>query len=128
MAFPWLAVSSSVAHGGMIGKALGCGSRMQPEDIQRATMSSAVRDNPARSRFELDVDGEIAIANYRIDGNVITISHTETPPHLRGRGIASRLMQGVIDIVRARGLKVVPRCAFASDYFAKHPELSDLLA
>ncbi|HEX4410760.1 MAG TPA: GNAT family N-acetyltransferase [Xanthobacteraceae bacterium] len=91
-------------------------------------MSSTVRDNPARHRFELDVDGAIAIANYRIDGGVITIFHTETPPHLRGRGIASRLMEGVVDIVRARGLKVVPSCAFADDYFAKHAELSDLLA
>jgi predicted GNAT family acetyltransferase len=37
-------------------------------------------------------------------------------------------MEGVVEIVKARGLKVVPRCAFAEDYFAKHPELSDLLA
>jgi predicted GNAT family acetyltransferase len=96
--------------------------------FETALMSSAVRDNPARSRFELEIDGTVAIANYRIAGDAITIFHTETPAHLRGRGIASRLMEGVVEIVKARGLKVVPRCAFAEDYFAKHPELSDLLA
>jgi hypothetical protein len=38
-------------------------------------MSSAVRQNTARSRFELDADGETAVASYRLSGGV---THTET--------------------------------------------------
>ena len=59
---------------------------------------------------------------------MITLDHTETPPQARGRGIASQLTAGVLEIVRARGLKVVPRCPFVRDYLAKHPEFQDLLA
>lgn len=91
-------------------------------------MSSAIRDNAALSRFELDGDGVTAFMNYRLAGNVITLDHTETPIAARGRGIASQLVEGVLQIVRARGLKIVPRCPFVRTYLAKHPEFGDLLA
>jgi hypothetical protein len=42
-------------------------------------MPSPVRDNPARSRFELDADGVTAFMNYRLAGKVISLDHTETP-------------------------------------------------
>jgi len=41
-----------------------------------------------RSRFELDVEGAVAFANYRLAPSTVIITHTETPPALRGRGIA----------------------------------------
>jgi uncharacterized protein len=91
-------------------------------------MSTAIRDNTAHSRFELDAGGVTAVLNYRLSGDVITFQHTETPPQARGRGIASRLVQGALEIARARGLKVVPRCAFVRAYLAKHPEFRDVLA
>jgi uncharacterized protein len=90
-------------------------------------MTSAVRDNKALSRFELDANGVTAFANYQLGNGVITISHTETPVAARGQGIASKLVAGALGIARARGLKVIPRCPFVSAYVAKHPEVSDLI-
>ena len=92
------------------------------------TMSTAVRNNTARSRFELDVDGGIAIATYRIDGNVITFTHTEVPPRSRGAGVASRLIEAALQAARTQGLKVVAHCAFVQAYLTKHPEFRDLTA
>jgi uncharacterized protein len=91
-------------------------------------MPATIRDNPALSRFELEADGATAFLNYRLAGNVITLDHTETPVAARGRGIASRLIEGVLQETRARGLKVVPRCPFVIAYLGKHPEYRDLLA
>jgi uncharacterized protein len=91
-------------------------------------MSSAVRDNTARSRFELQEDGVTAFMNYRRAGNVISLDHTETPIEARGRGLASRLVAGALDQIRARGLKIVPRCPFVRVFLDKHPEYSDLAA
>jgi predicted GNAT family acetyltransferase len=54
---------------------------------------AAVRDNKAQNRFELDVDGDVAFANYRIIPSAVIITHTETPRALRGRGIASELVK-----------------------------------
>jgi len=87
-----------------------------------------VRNNTALSRYELDVDGVTAFANYRLTPNAVVITHTETPRALRGRGIASKLMQGTLQQIRADGQKVVAGCGFVVDYLDKHPEFADLEA
>jgi predicted GNAT family acetyltransferase len=87
---------------------------------------NAVRDNKTRSRFELDVEGAIAFANYRRTASAVIITHTETPPALRGRGIASELVEGVLELIRADGQKVVAACGFVADYLRKHPKYAEL--
>jgi uncharacterized protein len=89
---------------------------------------SAVRDNRTRSRFELDVEGGTAFANYRLTPQAIIITHTETPRSLRGRGIASELVRGALELIRADGHKVIAGCGFVADYLRKHPEYADLVA
>ena len=86
-----------------------------------------VRDNKSRYRFELDVEGAMAFANYRLAPGSVIITHTETPAALRGRGIASKLVKGALEMIRADGLKVVAGCGFVVDYLRKHPEYSDLV-
>jgi len=87
-----------------------------------------VRDSRARSRFELDAEGGLAFANYRAAPQAIIITHTETPPALRGRGIASELIEGALALIRADGRKVIAGCGFVADYLRKHPEHADLVA
>jgi uncharacterized protein len=86
-----------------------------------------VRDNKALHRFELDVEDAVAFANYRLTPSSVIITHTETPRALRGRGIASQLVQGALQLIRADGLKVVAGCGFVVDYLQKHPEFADLV-
>ncbi len=86
-----------------------------------------VRDNKAQNRFELDVEGGLAFANYRLASPTVIIIHTETPRALRGRGIASELVQGALELIRADGLKVIAGCGFVVDYLSKHPEYADLV-
>lgn len=88
----------------------------------------AVRDNKDRSRFELDVGNEIAFANYRLTPSAVIITHTETPRTLRGRGIASELVKGALELIRGDGKKVIAGCGFVVDYLDRHPEDADLLA
>ncbi len=90
-------------------------------------MTDTVRDNPARHRFELDADGDIAFASYRRAGDVLTIDHTEVPVRLRGHGVGARLVKGVLDIARAEKLTVVSRCSYVSAYIKRHPDYADLL-
>jgi uncharacterized protein len=85
-----------------------------------------VRDNKSQRRFELDVEGGLAFANYRLSPEAVIITHTETPPALRGRGIASELVKGALELIRADGLKVVAGCGFVVDYLQKHPEYADI--
>jgi hypothetical protein len=89
--------------------------------------TGGIRDNKVLSRFELDVGGAVAFANYRRAPSSVIITHTETPRALRGRGIASRLVQGALELIRADGQKVVAGCGFVADYLRKHPEFADLV-
>ena len=89
---------------------------------------AAVRDNKERHRFELDVEGGVAFANYRPTPQAVIITHTETPRSLRGRGIASELVKGALELIRADGQKVIAGCGFVVDYLDKHPEYRDLIA
>ena len=87
----------------------------------------SIRDNKTLSRFELDVDGGVAFANYRRTPSTVIITHTETPRALRGRGIASELVDGALQLIRADRLKVIAGCGFVADYLHKHPEFADLM-
>ena len=89
---------------------------------------SAIRDNQAQSRFELEVDGHTAIASYVRSGDVMLFTHTETPPALRNRGIGEKLVLGALKQARAEGLKARPMCSFVRFVVSKHPEFNDLLA
>lgn len=87
-----------------------------------------VTDNTARSRFELIEEGKLAFADYRLNGGVLILPHVEADPALRGRGAAGRLMAGVLNLARDRGLKVTPICSYAVAYIQRHPEYRDLQA
>jgi uncharacterized protein len=91
-------------------------------------MPATVRNNPARTRYELDVDGHLAVAVYTLAPGVITFVHTEVPKELGGRGVGTTLARGALEDVRRQGLKVVVRCSFIKAFMAKHPEFNDLLA
>ena len=86
-----------------------------------------VRDNKAQRRFELDVDGGIAFASYRLTPSAVIITHTETPRALRGRGVASELVEGALQLIRADGRKVIAGCSFVVDYLQRHPEYADMV-
>lgn len=90
--------------------------------------STAVQNNAALARFELDTGYGIAVLNYRAAPGVLIFYHTEVPPRLRERGIGSKLVHAALELVRAEGLKVVPRCGFVRRYIDMHPEFQDLVA
>jgi predicted GNAT family acetyltransferase len=50
-----------------------------------------VKNNESSSRFEAQVNGYTAILTYRRLGKSIVLDHTEVPPAVEGRGIASKL-------------------------------------
>ncbi|GAA4216387.1 GNAT family N-acetyltransferase [Sphingomonas endophytica] len=87
-----------------------------------------VTDQRSEQEFALEVDGHRAVAAYQLEGTTIVFTHTVVPPEIEGRGVGTKLIRGALDIVRDRGLKVVPQCPFVRAYIEKHPETRDLLA
>ena len=84
-------------------------------------------DNPDQSRFELEEDGFLAWAEYRIRDGAYVIPHVEAEPPLRGTGAAGRLMQQIVDHARTNQFVIVPRCSYARIWFQRHPDAADVL-
>ena len=81
-----------------------------------------VSHDEAAGRFSTEVDGERAVLDYTIAGDVMTITHTGVPQAIGGRGIAAELMRAALDTAQKAGWKVLPACSYAAAYVAKHPD------
>jgi uncharacterized protein len=87
-----------------------------------------VTDRSEQLRYEIEVDGEVAgFLLYRREPGVLELVHTDVDPKWEGKGVGAALVQGALDDVRARGLKVRPFCPFVRAYLRRHPEYEDLV-
>ncbi len=76
-------------------------------------MSTTVRDNPEKNRFEIVVDDKVAgWEDYRLGDGVIDLVHTEIGEEYAGQGLAKILVVDVLAQVRERGLSVKPYCPY----------------
>ena len=90
-------------------------------------MSVEVVHNAGAHRFETKVEGALALLEYRVSGDRITMYHTEVPPAAGGKGVGGKLAAAALDYARGRKMTVVPQCSFVADYIRKHPEYADLV-
>lgn len=93
---------------------------MKPENTN-------VLHNQAASRFEITVDGKVAVLEYIQRGERIAFVHTYVPPAIEGRGLGSQLVETGLNYARQNQLKVKSTCWFVSKYIRMHPEYQDLL-
>jgi len=80
---------------------------------------AGVRDNPQASRYELETEGRLSVAEYQRQGNRLMITHVEVPDALRGRGIAAELMKAVVEDATRQQLEIVPVCSYAASYLRR---------
>ncbi|MDR0962880.1 MAG: N-acetyltransferase [Mediterranea sp.] len=80
-------------------------------------------NNKKEKRYELHVDGLIAIVEYILtQGGEIFFTHTEVPARLTGKGVAARLTEQALQDVEQQGLKLIPLCPYTASYVKKHIE------
>jgi predicted GNAT family acetyltransferase len=83
----------------------------------------------ATARYEVEVDGRVAgFVEYRLEGGVAVLLGTEMDPGLDARGVTAQLVQGVLDDLRQRGLRVVPKDPVVGAWIVRNPAYLDLLA
>lgn len=88
-----------------------------------------LRDNPARSRFELwSGDELVGLADYHSRDDVVAIPHTEIDPKHGGLGYGSTMVRAVLDELRAKHQRVIPQCSFVAAFIERNPEYRDLVA
>lgn len=85
-----------------------------------------MKDNTERKRYELEENGLVTFADYKLEGNTLYIRHIEAPVAARGTGSASRLMQAIAENAKTNNYKIVPICGYAGAWLRKHKEYSGL--
>ncbi len=90
-------------------------------------MQSTIQHDRSAHRFHAEVDGARCLLDYTLASGVMSIVHTEVPPAVGGRGIASALTEAAITTARQEGWKVEPACSYAAAWMQRHPEQRDLL-
>jgi predicted GNAT family acetyltransferase len=98
-------------------------------DAPPADQNFVVVENASDGRFELHHGGRVvSIANYTIAGDIVVVPHVGTLPEHRGLGYAGRLMDGLLDQLRASGRSIKPVCPFAAAHIRENRRWHDLLA
>ena len=87
-----------------------------------------VVDNKEASRWEARLGDQLAVLNYTLMDQEITLIHTGVPASFEGRGVGAKLVKTALDQARQDNLLVIPRCPFAAAYIKRHPEYLDLVA
>lgn len=91
-------------------------------------MTTTVQDAPERSRFEIEVDGELAgFVDYRKDGDEYALPHTRIYPQYEGRGLGGELVRGALQEIAERGGTVLPYCPFVPRVIRDNPEFTELV-
>jgi hypothetical protein len=99
----------------------GEGMKTKAENIQ-------LRHNAPEHRFEAEVEGQVSVADYELQGDRMIFTHTWTPPNQRGRGIAEKLVRFSLEHARDEHKKVVPACSYVAVFIERHAEFKPLLA
>lgn len=79
-----------------------------------------VRHDAATHRFTVDLEGQRAVLDYTVSGDLMTITHTGVPQSIGGRGIAAELTRVALETARARGWRVDAVCSYAAKYIREH--------
>ncbi len=58
-----------------------------------------------------------------IDGQNLTVYHTQVSEELKGQGIAAQLLTRMVAYAREHKLKVIALCAYVLAQFKRQPEL-----
>ena len=86
-------------------------------------MSISILKSEELNRFEIYSDGELAgFADFKIENQVISYTHTEIDPRFGGQGLGSQLIKEVLDEALEQNLEVAPNCSFVSAYIKKNSE------
>jgi uncharacterized protein len=85
-------------------------------------LGAGIRHDLARRRYELDVEGGLAVVEYYERDGTRVFTHTEVPGQSKGRGVAGKLVRAALDDTRRHGFRIVPACSYVVAFVARHPE------
>lgn len=98
------------------------------EQAEKMKDPVAVAFEEAANRSAAYKEGElIGECEFSVSEQIWIIDHTGVRPAYGGQGIARRLVEKVIEEARARQIKILPLCSYASKMMEGKTEYQDVL-
>ncbi|OED38345.1 hypothetical protein AB833_19995 [Chromatiales bacterium (ex Bugula neritina AB1)] len=103
---------------------------LQGRGVDHGDVTIAVAsDDTENARYTVQLTGaESGFVQYRKEGKIRYLEHSEVPASLRGQSYGAVLMEAVLEKIESQGLKVVPECRYTRYYLSKYKRWNGLLA
>jgi quinol monooxygenase YgiN/predicted GNAT family acetyltransferase len=87
-----------------------------------------VRENTESQTYDAIVGDEIAgTLLYEHEGPRLVLTHTAVQPRFQHKGVATALIAGALDDIRAKGQKITILCPMVNTFIESHPDYADLV-
>ena len=85
--------------------------------------ATTLKNDPDARRYRLMAgDEEVGYVEYDpVGATSILLKHTEVDRRHEGKGYGGKLVAGVLDDLRGRGMTVLPICPYAMAWIKRHP-------
>lgn len=77
-----------------------------------------------QSRFEAEVEGEVAFLSYERGDGTVAMTHTIVPRAVEGRGIAGELARTAVGWAREEGLQIDAQCSYVRSWLQRERQVS----
>ena len=113
---------------GMIGLTATDADTDLPAASSDAVEDFVITENVESELYEATVNGKLAAGLlYSRTGDRVLLLATSVFPEFRGKGVAARLLGGVLDSLREDKKTATVSCPFAAAYIRPHPEYADVV-
>lgn len=91
-------------------------------------MIEKVKNDTSGNRFFLEIEGDEVYLMYDESKSVIDLYSTYTPPQLRGKGFAAKVVKAALEYAKEKKLKVIPSCWYVRKFIDQNPEYQNLVS
>ncbi|MCS7052939.1 MAG: N-acetyltransferase [Ignavibacterium sp.] len=83
--------------------------------------------NSKEKSFLIQIENDIAYVSYNLNNEVMDLYTTYTPPQLRGKGLAEKVVRAALEYAKSNNLKIIPSCSYVKVFLERHPEYKSLV-
>lgn len=95
--------------------------------VNEKFMKLSVANNEQKNRFEAEHEGQTAFIEYKMQGDIFNLTHTEVPKEIEGKGVGTELVKGALDLIKGEGKSVKPICPFIAHFIEENSEYKTLV-
>lgn len=72
-------------------------------------------------QFVIETEAGMAWVDYRIEADQLSVLSTHVPESVRGKGVAARLTEAVLNYCRKGNLALKPVCSYTISFLRRSP-------